>query len=130
MVWKSAVLTHPLTDVSLGRELFSFPPPRITSSSAIPGVNADTSRSGGNEALVEERGIAVASQMERKVLVRVKDGRGNRMINCFARDWTTGELFVGVYILLSLLYFMYVLCTLANVDGTVGAEETRGDELL
>lgn len=79
----------------MGREIFSSKPPRISSSSAIPGVNADTSRSGGNEALVEERGIAVVSQMERKVLVKVRDRTGDRMVNCFERDWVSGELFVG-----------------------------------
>ncbi|KAK2766204.1 hypothetical protein FQN54_007720 [Arachnomyces sp. PD_36] len=105
MIKQSPILKHPLTEISLGREVSANPPPRISSSSAIPGVNADMSRSGGNDALREERGVAVASQMERKVLVRAKQGGRECGISCFARDWGSGELFVGT-------------------------EETRGNDML
>lgn len=96
-IHQSPILRHPLTEASLGREVSATPLPRISSSSAIPGVNADTSRSGGNEALREERGVAVASQMERKVLVRLRDGNRRFTVRCFVRDWMSGELFVGMY---------------------------------
>lgn len=93
---QSHLLTHPLTEISLGREVSTNPPPRVSSSSAIPGVNADTSRSGGNGALLEERGVAVVSQMERKVLVKAKRGGRDCALSCFARDRVSGELFVGM----------------------------------
>jgi hypothetical protein len=95
MIQQSPILKHPLIETSLGREVSAAPSPRISSFSSSSGVNAYTSRSGGNEALVEERGIAVASQMERRVLVKMRERGRDFMVRCFERDRVTGQLFVG-----------------------------------